>query len=116
MVSAQALQRRYDVLLIHFHRVGDHTRGLFEADASIVASAAHARENVKIFFLVSHGFVLTNRRLRSHSGKTYFLRCDRFGLGLRFPVVGHDKSNPNENSPRLAQPDHVKNDESIFRH
>jgi hypothetical protein len=54
VLGAQALERCDDFLLIHLHRVGDHTRGLFEADASIAVSAAHARKNVEIFFLIRH--------------------------------------------------------------
>jgi hypothetical protein len=41
-------------LLADLERIGDHTRGLFEADASIAASAAHPSQDVKIFFLVGH--------------------------------------------------------------
>jgi len=54
MLSAQALERRDDFLLLFLDRIGDHTRGLFEADASIVVSAAHAFENVEIVFLGCH--------------------------------------------------------------
>jgi hypothetical protein len=54
MMCAQALQCRDDCFLIHLHRVGDHTRGLFEAEASIAVSAAHALEDVKVFFFVGH--------------------------------------------------------------
>jgi len=57
VLGAQALERCDDFLLIHLHRVGDHTRGLFEADASIAVSAAHTRKDVEIFFLISHGNV-----------------------------------------------------------
>jgi hypothetical protein len=60
MLRAQTLKRRDHILLIHLHRVGDHTRGLFEADASIVVSAAHALQDVKVFFFVSHANVLFN--------------------------------------------------------
>ncbi len=54
-MGAQSLQRRHHFLLIHLYCVRDHTRGLFEAEASIVVSAAHTLENVKIFFFVGHG-------------------------------------------------------------
>jgi hypothetical protein len=43
-------------LLADLKRIGDHTRGLFEADASIAASATHALQDVKIFFLIGHCF------------------------------------------------------------
>ena len=46
MIGAQTLERRDDFVLRDFHSVGDHTRGLFEAEASIAASAAHAFKNV----------------------------------------------------------------------
>ena len=54
MLSVQTLERRDDILLTHLHRIGDHTRGLFEAEASIAMSAAHALENVEIVFLSNH--------------------------------------------------------------
>ncbi len=53
-MCAQAFERLNDVLLLHLHPIGDHTRGLFEAEASIVMSATHALQDVKIFFFVSH--------------------------------------------------------------
>ena len=53
----QTLQRLNDFFLIHLQRVGDHTRGLFEAEASIVVSAAHALQNVEIFFVNGHKFL-----------------------------------------------------------
>ena len=54
MLRTQALERRNDFLLADLERIGDHTRGLFEADASIAVSAAHPSQNVKVFFLVGH--------------------------------------------------------------
>jgi|GEM_PF-3695666 len=51
MGGAQAFERRDNVFLAHLHRIGDHARGLFEAEASIAVSAAHAPENVEIVFL-----------------------------------------------------------------
>ena len=53
-LGAQALERRNDFLLIHLHRVGDHTRGLFEAEASIAVSATHALQDVEIVCFVCH--------------------------------------------------------------
>jgi hypothetical protein len=53
-MRAQSLQRRDDCFLIHLYRVGDHTRGLFEAEASITVSAAHTLEDVKIFLFIGH--------------------------------------------------------------
>ena len=54
MFAPQSLQRFNDFLLIHLQRIGDHTRGLFEAQASIVVSAAHALQDVEIVFLSRH--------------------------------------------------------------
>lgn len=54
MLRAQALERRNDFFLADLERIGDHTRGLFEADASIAASATHPFQDVKIVFLVGH--------------------------------------------------------------
>jgi hypothetical protein len=53
-LGAQALERRNNFLLIHLHRVGDHTRGLFEAEASIAVSATHALQNVQVVCFVCH--------------------------------------------------------------
>jgi hypothetical protein len=54
VMRAQTLQCRDDCFLLHLHRVGDHTRGLFEAEASILKSAAHPLEDVKILFFIGH--------------------------------------------------------------
>lgn len=58
----QALKRFEHVLLVHLQSIGDHTRGLFEAYASIAVSAAHALKNVNIFFVgfVGHNLTLPN--------------------------------------------------------
>jgi len=42
VIRTQALERLNDVRLYHIHSTGDHTRGLFEAEASIAISATHA--------------------------------------------------------------------------
>ena len=54
MICLQAFERCDDILLIHLHRVGDHTRGLFEAEASIAVSAARALQNVQVVRFVCH--------------------------------------------------------------
>ena len=54
MLSLQALKRGDYLILVHADRIGDHARGLFEAEASVVVSAAHAFEDVKIFLLRIH--------------------------------------------------------------
>jgi len=51
-MGAQSFERRDDLLLVHLHRIGDHTRGLFEAKASPMVSAAHTLQDVQIFFFV----------------------------------------------------------------
>ena len=48
MLRLQALKRGDHLILVHADRIGDHPRGLFEAEASVVMSAAHALENIKI--------------------------------------------------------------------
>ena len=50
MIGAQPLERRDDFVLRDFYGIGDHTRGLFEAEASIAASAAHPFEDVQVVF------------------------------------------------------------------
>lgn len=54
MLSAQPFERGDHRFLILLYRIGDHTRGLFEAEASIAVSAAHAFEDIKIVFLARH--------------------------------------------------------------
>ncbi len=53
-MRAQALQCRDHFLEVDLRCIGDHARGLFEAKASIAVSAAHALEDVKVLFFVSH--------------------------------------------------------------
>jgi hypothetical protein len=55
VVGFQSLERRDDFFLIHLERVGDHTRGLFEAEASIAVSTTHAAQDVKVFLFINHG-------------------------------------------------------------
>jgi hypothetical protein len=52
--GAQSLQRGDDLFLILMHCVGDHTRGLFEAKASIAVSTTHPFEDVQIIILARH--------------------------------------------------------------
>ena len=54
MLGAQSLQRRDDRFLILMHSIGDHTRGLFEAEASIAVSTTHPFEDVEIIILARH--------------------------------------------------------------
>ena len=54
MIRTETLERLNNVLFIHFHSAGDHTRGLFEAEASVVVSATHPREYVESPFFVFH--------------------------------------------------------------
>ena len=63
MFRTQPFERLYDVLFFHFHCAGDHTRGLFEAEASVVVSATHAREDVQSVFFVFH-LITLNRKNR----------------------------------------------------
>ena len=70
MICLQALERRDDILLIHLHRVGDHTRGLFEAEASVAVSTTHAFQDIEIFLFASHD------RIRSFQWFVYAItRC-----------------------------------------
>jgi hypothetical protein len=59
----KAFERLDDVLFFHIYCAGDHTRGLFEAEASVVVSATHAREDIQSVFLVFHLMTL-HRRIR----------------------------------------------------
>ena len=54
MRFAESFQGRDDFLLADFQRVGDHTRGLFEAEASIAVSAAHALQYVDVLIIFRH--------------------------------------------------------------
>ena len=66
---ADAFERSHQLFEIHTQCVGDHTRGLFEAHASIVVSAAHPFEDG--FFSFGHVHCFS-------SGK----RCRALSLGL----------------------------------
>ena len=57
MLDAQALERGNDLVLTHLDCIGDHTRGLFEAEASIGVSATHALENVQVILLGHRSFL-----------------------------------------------------------
>jgi hypothetical protein len=104
VIGAQSLERRDDFVLRDFNSVGDHARGLFEAEASIAASAAHAFEYVEIVFFAHRtpfkvqqlkvqrfetGFNLVVRFAvsscrsfsRNNPGEPYLLCCQRFDLG-----------------------------------
>ena len=61
MLGAKSLQRRDDFFLILMHRVGDHTRGLFEAEASIAVSPTHPFENIQIIIFARHSVHLNSR-------------------------------------------------------
>jgi hypothetical protein len=115
VLGAQALERRNDFLLADLEGIGDHTRGLFEADASIAVSAAHPSQNVKIFFLVGH-FIPSGivERLGFYFRKSYFLRGDQFSGRLQPAVGSHHYPKPHKNSPRLAQPVYRENGKGIF--
>jgi len=54
MIRTELLERLNDVRFVHIYSAGDHTRGLFEAEASVIVSATHARKDVKGPFLVFH--------------------------------------------------------------
>jgi hypothetical protein len=61
MFRTKAFERLNDVLFSHFYCAGDHTRGLFEAEASVVVSATHACENIQSVFFVFHLVTLDRR-------------------------------------------------------
>jgi len=54
VLGAQSLERRDDFFLILMHSIGDHTRGLFEAEASIAVSTTHPFEDVEIIIFARH--------------------------------------------------------------
>src|SRR5256885_17218038 len=45
----ESLDLLEQIILIHFEHVGDHTRGLFEAEASVAPSAPHPLHDRAIF-------------------------------------------------------------------
>ncbi len=128
MLGAQALERRDHFLLAHLHRIGDHTRGLFEADASVIVSAPHALKDVKVFFFVRHADprnqppaasrwpMNLNDQLRTYSREPDFLRRDGLGCRLRYPVAIHFNANARENAPRFGRPNHLKDNERVLGH
>jgi hypothetical protein len=104
-MCAQAFERRNDIFLVHIHRVGDHTRGLFEAEASPVVSATHTLQDVEVFFFVSHLDLPNSKRILGwHAGKTNLLCGDQFCRCFRRAVRVHDYAEPNKNPPLVSQP------------
>ena len=111
MRFAQPFQRRDDFLLADFQCVGDHTRGLFEAEASIAVSAAHALQHVNILIIFRHSFLFLTCR-----GKADFLPGDQFNAGLRRPVLAHDHTGADKDAPRFLQREHLKYNKGVLGH
>jgi hypothetical protein len=61
VLRVQALERGNNLLLADLERIGDHTRGLFEAEASVAMSAAHALQDIDILIALGHGIFLNFR-------------------------------------------------------
>jgi len=110
MRVAQPFERRDNLLLADFQCVGDHSRGLFEAKASIAVSAAHALQHVDILVIFRHSFLLISRR------EADLLRGNQFHRGLRFAAFFNDHTNTHKDAPRLFAPDGLKDDECVFGH
>ena len=114
MFAPQSLQRFNDFLLIHLQRIGDHTRGLFEAEASIVVSAAHALQDVEIVFLSRHGLLTLSTVRLKFRGESYLLCRYRFGQGHWLSLGIYDDPEASKNPPGAIQPDRAKNNEGIL--
>jgi len=114
VLGAQALERRDDILLSHLQSIRDHTRGLFEAEASVAVSAAHALKNVKFFFFIGHPFSSRGPGLRCHARKPHLLCRDQLSLGLRLACSVHNHANPNEDTPCLPGPARRENHKGVF--
>jgi hypothetical protein len=84
VICTKPLERLNDGFFIHFHCAGDHTRGLFEAEASVVVSTAHAGQDVKGPFFIFH--------LGFHAGKAGFLYRDHLSSRLWIAINIHDHS------------------------
>src|SRR4029079_4096739 len=110
MCFVQPFQRRDDFLLADFQRVGDHTRGLFEAEASIAVSAAHALQYVNILIIFRHGSYLICR------GKPDSLRRDQLDTGSRLAGLLDDHTDAHKDTPRLFAPENLKYNKCVFRH
>jgi hypothetical protein len=112
--APQSLQRFNDFLLIHLQRIGDHTRGLFEAKASIAVSAAHALQDVEIVFLSRHVLLTLSTVRLKFRGESYLLCRYRFGEGRWLSLGIYNDAQASKNPPRAIQPDRAKNDEGIL--
>jgi hypothetical protein len=70
VLRLQTFERRNDFCLRYMQRVGDHAHGLFEAEASIAVSAAHALQDVYILVIFRHGMGLRPFSINSARLKT----------------------------------------------
>jgi hypothetical protein len=99
-----------DFVLADLQRIGDHTRGLFEAEASVAPSAAHFLEDKKISIVFRHWitFKLT------HSGKTRPLSCNQLRRRFGFAFFINRHSKPHKEPPAGFQPFDQKNQKCVF--
>ena len=86
MLGAQSLERGDHRFLTHLHSIGDHSRGLFEAEASVAVSATHALKNVEI---VTIGHRVSSLVVRIARTRNFFVTIQQIG----FP---DPKSRPSE--------------------
>lgn len=113
MLRLQPLKRGDYLILIHTDRIRDHARGLFEAEASVVVSAAHPFQDVQIFFLCIHNSSTLIRLevLR----KSHFLSGDRLHRCTGLAVLKDLDSDTDKNPPRRAVPDRFEDHKGILR-
>jgi len=111
MRIAQPFERRGNFLLADFQCVGDHSRGLFEAEASIAVSAAHALQHVNILVNFRHNFSFLICRREAD-----LLRGNQFHRGLRLAVFINDHTDAHKDAPLLFAPDGLEDDECVFGH
>ncbi len=98
--------------MIHVKGIGDHPRGLFEAEASIAVSAAHFLQNEKIPTVFCHWTV---PRLK-HCGKPNFLQADQLCLSSRFSVRIASNPQTHKDSPPYALPFDGEYDKGVLHH
>ena len=85
-LGAQSLERLDDFFFTDLQRIGDHTRGLFEAEASIVESATQFAKDGFLFGAHGHDAFL---RINDENGAIRFIRLRRKPWGAYSAVVAN---------------------------
>src|SRR2546426_6418686 len=103
----EGLELLDQLVLIHFEHVGDHTRGLFEAPASVAASALHPLHDVAVVLFHDESLVQLD-------GSDSVCR-DRYGVaGDRLAARSCGDAHACEDTPLLITISDAEDQERVF--